>query len=307
MQLLRPGILTAALLLASPVLSAGKGGAPALPLPATGQAAPAAGSCCANPGGVGAGTGTCAAGTDATPHPGADEEFRQATQSEDAWKAYVRKKFAEQKTEPPDPDPFAFSVYQGTRPEPMGTQTLINGAKMEVSSLIVNDPLAVVEKAYYEAFVRAGFVPIAGDVVKADGVRFVSYRPYGSRNLKTVTLVPNGRGTIILASVGNPEELIEKKPQLPADVPVPPNAEMPSTIQQVEGNMATRSAFLFVRDTSPEQVREFYRRELPRLGFRPTDSGEADNYEKGGLLLSISPSPAPEPGSSAVSILWFEQ
>ncbi len=55
--------------------------------------------------------------------------------------AYLDKQFAAgggSQVEPPDPDPFSFSVYRGLRPEPMGEQTIINGAKMHIATLIVD-------------------------------------------------------------------------------------------------------------------------------------------------------------------------
>lgn len=291
------GIVVAGLLVASP------GPTGTAPAPSA-QVTEAGGSCCAVP-------GTGNGGACAQPWPGHEyhptETSIPLNATEEEWKAWVAQRFAEPKEEPPDPDPFRFSIYKGQRTEPMGEQTLINGARMAMASLIVEDPPHVVAKTYHEAFLRMGMVPITGDVPDEPGMRYVSFRPPGSKNLKTVTLVPHGPGTIILASVGNPEELLEQKPLLPNDVPVPPNAEAPSTIQQLEPGMSARSAFFMVRGSSPEQVRAFYRQELPRHGFTPVESGEADNYARPGMLLSISAVPHNEPGASGVSLVWFEE
>jgi hypothetical protein len=239
--------------------------------------------------------------------------FEKAQQiSDEEWKAYVRKKFAQseaEKPEPVDPDPFAFSVYRGQRPEPMGSQTIINGAQMEIATLIVKDPPGVVAKTYYETFERMGFPPLVGDVPKSPGVRYLSFRPTGSKKLKTVTLVPSGSGTVILASVGNPEALLVKKPELPGKLPVPPNARASSAIQQLEGGAAANSALFLVRDSTPEQVREFYRRELAQRGFEPVPNSaqlDSESFEKDGVLVSISARPHTEPNTVAVSLMWLE-
>jgi hypothetical protein len=300
--------MAAALLMAAPVFA---GSAPKAPAKAT--AAPVAGAAgssrpqggqdgtctaCNAPGAEGA----CAANGAPPPQPMSDEE----------WKAYIRKKFAEsevEKPEPVDPDPFAFSVYRGQRPEPMGSQTIINGAQMEIATLIVSDPPAMVEKTYYETFERMGFRPFSGDVPKAPRVRYLSFRPTGSKKLKTVTLVPNGPGTVILASVGNPEDMLVKKPELPGNLPVPPRAEASSAIQQLEGGAAANSALFLVRDSSPEQVREFYRRELSLRGFDPVPKSaqqDSESFEKDGVLVSLSARPHTEPNTVAVSLMWLE-
>ncbi|XXF79336.1 hypothetical protein P2318_06175 [Myxococcaceae bacterium GXIMD 01537] len=301
------GIVTAALLLASPQKPAAKAPAPAPSLSAALQAVgpvqqEGAPTCCAKPG---------AGGSCAQAYSGHEGHHWStdlpAFSSDEEWQAWVDKRFAEPQGEPADPDPFAFSSFKGQRTEPMGQQTLINGARMDIASLIVNEPPAAVEKFYYESILRQGMVPITGDVPREPGMRYLSFRPRGSRNLKTVTLVPHGPGTIILASVGNPEELLEKRGSLPTDVPLPPNAETPTLVQQTEPGLAARSAFFLVKDSSPQQVREFYGRELARLGFRPSESGEADNYERPGMLLSISAVQRDEPGVTGVSVVWFEE
>lgn len=306
-MLLKPFALAAALL-AAPSFAGGAADAPAMsagkaPAASASSQPPAAqgGSCsaCAAPGGG----GTCAA-----PQPQMMEQM-----SDEEWKAYIAKKFLEteeeQKFEPPDPDPFAFSVYRGMRPEPMGEQTIINGAKMQIATLIVEDAPDVVEKTFFETFERMGFRPMVGNVPHSPGVRYLSFRPTRSKNLKTVTLVPNSTGTVILASVGNPEDILIKKPQLPDGLPVPPNAEASSSIQQMEPGSSSRSAFFLVKGSTPERVREFYRKELPQRGYAPVATGaqqDSEAYEKNGGMMTLSAKPHTEPNTVAVSLVWLQ-
>jgi hypothetical protein len=232
--------------------------------------------------------------------------------SDEEWKEFIRKKIAEgqeEKPEPVDPDPFSFSAYRGQRPEPMGSQTIINGGKMDIATLIVPDPPHMVEQVYYTAFERMGFRPLVGDVPRAPGLRYVSFRPVGSKKLKTVTLVPNRAGTVILASVGNPEELLVKKPELPGGFPVPPNAQAASSIQQMEPGSSSQSSFFVVRESTPEQVRDFYRRELAQRGFalvQDSNQMDVESYEKGGVVLSISAKADTQPNTVAVSLTWLQ-
>jgi hypothetical protein len=302
--LLRKALITATLLMAAPVLA---GSPPAAPAPTAPKAVVAespaqSGGSCATCGAADEG-GTCTA-----PQAGTLQEI-----SDEEWREFVRRKIAEQdapKPEPVDPDPFAFSVYQGKRPEPMGEQTIINGAKMQIASLIVPDSQQTVAQEYYETFERMGFRPLVGEVPNTRGVRYLSFRPTGSQKLKTITLVPHGQGTIILASVGNPEDMLTKKPELPGEVPVPPRSEAASVIQQMEPGTSSRSAFFLVRESTPGSVRTFYRRELAQRGFSPVQAGEgqqeSDSFEKNGMMVSISAKPHTEPGAVAVSLIWFQ-
>jgi len=299
--LLSKAFILAVLLGTAPVLA---GSPPAASSPAAPKAqgaessADAAGTCtaCGTPGAAG---GAC------TAPDGAQQQL-----SDEEWREYVRRKLAEEsapKAEPVDPDPFAFSVYRGQRPEFMGEQTIINGAKMRIATLIVRDSQQTVAQHYYEVFEKMGFRPLVGEVPNTRGVRYLSFRPDGSQNLKTITLVPHGQGTIILASVGNPEELLTKKPELPGEVPVPPRSEAASVIQQVEAGTASRSAFFLVRESTPDAVRTFYRKELAQRGFAPLKTAEgSDAFEKNGMMVTISAKPHTEPGAVAVSLIWFQ-
>lgn len=242
----------------------------------------------------------------------APAEGQSAGKSEAEWKAYIHKLITDSEKEAPepvDPDPFAFSVYQGKRPEPMGSQTIINGAQMEIASLIVPDPPQVVAKAYYEVFEHMGFRPLTGEIPNTRGVTYLSFRPTGSKKLKTVTLVPRGEGTVILASVGNPEDLLVKAPELPGGMPVPPNSEASATIQQDEQGSSARTASFVVKDSTPERVHAFYRQELAQRGFSPVPNGAqqgTETFEKDGVMLSISASASANSTDTSVNIVWLQ-
>lgn len=317
---LSTGILVAALLGANPapqapaqgpapkaqVTAAPKAQAAAAPA-AQSSATPASGSCCSG----GASGGNCATGPEHDEHDHARYGMNPYA-SEDAWKEFVRRQFSDQpeRSETVDPDPFGFSLYRGARPEPMGEQTLINGARMAIASLIVEDPPRMVGNYYMDAIQRDGHFPITGDVPDVPGMTYISFRPEGSHNLKTITLVPHGSGTVILASVGNPEDMLQS-PSMPDDIPLPPKVELPSAIQQLEPGQASRSASFVVHESTVEQVRAFYRQELPRRGFVVVPDAEAlpgvETWQKRNTLLAISVQPHTEPSSVAVSLMWLEQ
>jgi len=300
--LLRKALLGATLLVAAPVLAGGPHAASTAPQAVVAESKAESGGSCASCGTPGQ-AGVCTA-----PGAGADSQGI----SDEEWSEYVRRKIEEEnapKPEPVDPDPFAFSVYQGKRPEFMGEQTIINGAKMRIASLIVPDSQQTVAQHYFEVFERMGFRPLVGEIPNTRGVRYLSFRPTGSQNLKTITLVPHGHGTIILASVGNPEQMLTQKPELPGEVPVPPRAEAASVIQQLEPGTSSRSAFFLVRESSPEAVRTFYRKEMSQRGFASVQAGpgqDSDSFEKSGMMVNLTARPHTEPGVVAVSLIWFQ-
>jgi len=229
------------------------------------------------------------------------------------WQELVREVTAPTPPEPeppPDLDPFAFSTYQGVRPEPMGEQTLINGARMQISSLIVDEPPHIVMKYYEGSLEKVGVANVMRGKVEQAGLLYMSFRPPGSKNLKTLTLVPHGAGTIILASVGNPEDLLAEQKTLPDGLPQPPNAEPPTAIQQLEPGLSSRSAFFVVRASTPQKVRAFYHEELLKRGYSPTPVDEGlpgmESYQKGSSMLSVTAKPHEDPSAVAVSLVWFD-
>lgn len=265
------------------------------------QAAASCGSC------DGKGGGACAAGE------GSDIQFDGRTfETVEDWREYMLNKLRtgnnpEQMLEPHDPDPFAFSAYKGARPEPMGKQTIINGAQMDVASMIVTDPPHVVETEYLRAFEEAGLKPLRGEIPDTDGVRYLSYRPQHSQKLKTVTLVPNGRGTVILASVGDPSKMLEPKVDVPPGFPVPRGAEPAVAIRTDEPGASSRSTSFVVRNANVNEVRQYFRRELSARGFRPLPgAGETDSYESANNLISVTARPAADASAVSVSVVWIE-
>jgi hypothetical protein len=312
---LRSVVITAALLWAAPSL-AGQGAntsvAQALSESKPAQSSSSGGACC----GGGSGGGSCGA----VAEPGKDPVAAHRANghdpyaSDESWRSFVREVMSQgplEAPDAPDADLFGFSVYRGVRPEPMGAQTLINGARMEIASLIVEDPPRVVTKFYLQSLERLGIVPLQGEVEEVPGMTYMSFRPQGSKNLKTITLVPHGSGTVILASVGNPEELIEGRSTLPDGVPLPPKAELPSAIQQLEAGQSSRSTFFLVRESSVENVHSFYRKELVQRGFVPVSMKDGlpgmESYQKGNTLLAISAQPHTEAATVAVGLMWLDQ
>ncbi|WP_434382559.1 hypothetical protein [Melittangium boletus] len=226
------------------------------------------------------------------------------------WQELVRDAITPSQDAPPpeDPDPFGFSVYRGARPEPMGEQTLINGARMQIATLIVDDAPHIVMNNYADSLEKQGVVNVMVGKVPEVKLMYMSFRPPGSDNLKTLTFVPHGSGTVILASVGNPEELLERK-NLPDGLPQPPNSEPPTAMQQLEPGLSSRSAFFLVKDSTPAKVMTFYRTELLKRGYVPTPEGESlpgmESYQKAGSVLSIT-AKVEDSSGVAVSLVWFD-
>lgn len=253
------------------------------------------GETCCTAGGAGQG---CAPGAASEGQAG---PYRDA----ETWREHMRQQLASPPAhvEPPDPDPFAFSTFRGVRPEPMGSETLIGGAVMRIASLTVDLPPHEVERYYLDSFAKAQVAPMRGVIPNTRGVRYLSYRPPGSKNLKTLTLIPAGPGTVVMASVGDPSPMVES-PRV--DFPRPPGAERGVYIQQSEGGAANRTHTFRVRGVTAPQVRDFYRRELAARGFSREQGGaEAETFTNGPNLVSISLHADREPGAVVVNVVWL--
>lgn len=243
------------------------------------------------------------------PHDADCDDDHAIYEDEETWRAHMLRQLDEPPKpheEPQDPDPWAFSSFRGVRPEPMGEQTDINGALMRIASLTVDLPPHVVEEEYLKAFSFAGVVPMRAELPGTRGVRYLSYRPDGSKNLKTLTLVPNGPGTVVLASIGDPSPMVEPPPDVPPGFPLPPGSERGVTIRQQEPGASTRSSTFLVRGVNPTQVRGFYRTELNKRGFRPQNVDEdTETYANDQTLLSVTARAAPEPDTVHVTVVWL--
>lgn len=242
----------------------------------------------------------------------ADEHAASTPRTEQDWKAFVQQQLAamdKPHLEPVDPDPFAFSTYKGVRPEPMGEQTIINGSKMRIASLVVEEPPHVVEGEYMRMYDAQKVPAFRGEVPNTRGVRYLAFRPTGSKNLKTITLIPRGRGTVVLASIGDPSRMLLRQSDLPAGVPLPDNATAAASIAQTESGARSHTSSYVIRGTTVEQVRAFFRQELVKQGFTGREGagpGGVDAYERGTLQLSVSAQPAQEAGAVTLSVVWIE-
>ncbi len=130
-----------------------------------------------------------------------------------------------------------------------------------------------------------GYRPLVGKCRNSPGVRYLSFRPTGSKNLKTVTLVPNRTGTVILASVGNPEDILIQEAAAAgraAGAAARARPPPPSSRWSRAPPRARPSSWC---GATPDAVREFYRKELAQRGYAPWRQARCRTrrrYEKNG-------------------------
>lgn len=210
--------------------------------------------------------------------------------------------------EPPDPDPFGFGTYRGQRPQFMDV-AVVNGARMAISHLLSRDPPDVVYDWYKTELQKQGVGLIVG--MPQPGIRYVSFRPPGSKKLKTLTILPHGRGTLILVSVGDPSPLFKPTGDR-LDLPMPPGAGPMVSSTLGEAGPNRRHATFEVTGLAPSSVRRFYEDALPRRGyqrepFTGEDEGGLLMFTRGSEQLSLTAVPAETPNSSRVTLLWIRE
>jgi len=209
--------------------------------------------------------------------------------------------------EPPDPDPFGFGSYRGRRPQYMDT-SVVNGATLAIAHLLTDDPPEQVLLTYREQFKRAKVVLVEGAPEEAPGMRYLSFRPEGSKRLKTVTLLPHGKGTMILVSVGDPSPMLDPS-SLGLDLPMPRGAGQVVQSTQGEGGRQRHASFE-VRGLFPTAVMQFYEDEMPRRGYRRGQLvegavGSPLTFTRGEEQVTITATSAPTTGSSRVTVMWI--
>jgi hypothetical protein len=213
--------------------------------------------------------------------------------------------------EPPDPDPWSFSEYKRQRPQFLDFAH-VNGARFAMAQLDVKDPPEEVLKTYRTQLALAGITAMEGAPEEGHGMHYLSFRPPGSHNLKTITLLPHGPGTLILASIGDPSPML--KPDLDGDhFPRPPGAE--AMVRTALGEAATgqqRQGTFVVHGLRPQAVLQFYAEVLPESGYQLADPLEENPYgpltfDGGRERITVSAAPDVNDGDSRVSVLWLPE
>ena len=207
----------------------------------------------------------------------------------------------------PAEDPFAFGTYQGRRPQYMDT-SVVNGARMAIAHLEVKDPPHVVLEWYRRELLQRGLPVIEGSPKR--GMRYLSFRPKGSAQLRTVTLLPKGRGTLILVSIGDPSPMFRAPAQRQFDLPMPNGAGPMITSRQGEAGTQLHGSFE-VTGMGPDVVRAFYEAELPRRGYQREAWAEGPpgpvTWRRDREQLTLHVLPTTDPTTARVSILWTRE
>ena len=208
--------------------------------------------------------------------------------------------------EPPDPDPFGFGTYRGLRAEPM-QDAVINGARFQIASLILKEPPDVVIQTYRAQLKQAGITPIEGAPPEGHGMRYLSFHPENSRRLRTLTVIPQGGGTVVLVSVGDPRPMLEQPKDANVDLPIPPGAGQLITTSFGIVKPDERHAFFEVDGLSPSAVVAFYVEEMPKRGFkRLTEQpkvGARIFFKRPGDLWTVAVTEGPSVGTSRVELM----
>ncbi len=177
-------------------------------------------------------------------------------------------------------DLFAFANYGDVKPqEDLGQSAKLGDAKVRMASLFVPDPVEVVSEYYQNSLAERGVFYERGLLQK--DVAMVAFRDPADGFMRTLTLIQQGRGTVVLAAIGDPRKVVASKGKtLPADWPMPPVKGEPIDAEFTEGAVVqtTRSAVLAAPD--PVEVMKFYLKELAALGWKP-EPGSV--HDEGGI------------------------
>lgn len=180
----------------------------------------------------------------------------------------------------PSGEVFAFARYSEPRPfQSVAARADLSGVRARMGYLWTEDRFDVVSAYYAAAFKGRAFPLFAGDL--DPNARYVGYRDPADGVLRVITIVDNGNGTTILAAVGEallggPSGGLTRR--IPDGWPTPPGAGRPLRMEFQEGPAIDQNFYFEVAGTTPEDVRTFYDRELPRHGWTraPSEAGVFD-------------------------------
>jgi len=164
---------------------------------------------------------------------------------------------------PPENDAFWFAYYRGQRPTEIGDGSVINGGVVHMAQLIVDDDANTVLRAYRRQFDLNHIRPI-GSLLGGEGSPYTMSFASADALTRTVTLAPTDDGTLIVASVGKPNP--DKAHDLPDDFPVPGDASEVE-VDTIHDGPSTQRDLSFVVSSKLDDVRDFYLKKLPGLGF----------------------------------------
>jgi hypothetical protein len=121
---------------------------------------------------------------------------------------------------PVDPSqPLAFAAYRGQLPEKLSDDSVINGVHMQMGQLHVNDSCDEVAQGYMSQLLQNDIHPMHAAPANDKDIQYLSFRPAGSKFMKTITLVPQNGRCVVLASIGDPVALQKAPTRLPEGVP----------------------------------------------------------------------------------------
>ncbi|MBS2029631.1 MAG: hypothetical protein JST54_17140 [Deltaproteobacteria bacterium] len=164
---------------------------------------------------------------------------------------------------PPFNDPFWFAYYRGQRPMEIGDGSVINGGVVRMAQLVTHDDANAVLKSFRRQFELNQIRPF-GSLLGGPRSPYTMSFPSSDRLTRTVTLAPIDSGTLIVASVGKPNP--DKAHELPDDFPVPGDASEVS-VDTIRDGPSTQRDLSFVVSSKFDDVRDFYLKKLPGIGF----------------------------------------
>ncbi len=211
-----------------------------------------------------------------------------------------------------DVSPFVFAALDGRYPQPLGDATLINGKVTFVAELETPLSQNATLDFYKRQFSENDIHPGVGAPEGEGGPIYLTFLGEDKKSLNTITLVPHGTGTLVLASIGEVAPL-DKAATLPEGLPHPSGVEHVNSNEVIDGRTREQSITFRVKETPLEAFKKSYQHELEQLGFsvdgdvpRGTDADVwRASFRREGETLAVTAKPMPQTKDVWVDLLWI--
>lgn len=179
--------------------------------------------------------------------------------------------------------------YPGAAPRKLTSHSSVSGMPMKVSWFSTPDGPAEVLAFYQKAFVADDRMVVTHRF--SENIGYVAWTdrndppPHGDAGeddptppnpLHMVSVVRQGRDTLVFISKTEPHEFFARPLRLPNGVLLPPSAEPPQVIELAEFSLDRRTIYSRARELSVDETRQFFERELTKAQWSLVDGAEED-------------------------------
>jgi hypothetical protein len=195
----------------------------------------------------------------------------------------------------PTNDLFAFASLGGVKVEEnLGKDATLGQASVRLGTLVLPIRPDQAYDLYYRSLSLRGVVITSHPMKNASAL---AYRERADGFMRSVTLVSQGRSTLVIAAVADPARVLAPSSQSgpPADWPMPPLVSAPMDMESAEGERREKTRYVSVGCHDAGEALTFFELYLPEKGWssepgsRSTEANHArEVFRRGDQICDLT-------------------